>query len=160
MRTALITEAGLAQLKSELDYLWRTERPEVTQKVAWAASLGDRSENADYQYNKKRLREIDRRVRYLRKRMDELKVVPYSRQQEGKVYFGAWVEVENNEGELKRFRIVGYDEIFNTKDYISVDSPMARALLGKSVGDDAVVKTEAGEFYWCVKSIHYTPATA
>lgn len=87
--------------------------------------------------------------------MDELKVVPYSREQEGKVFFGAWVEVDNEEGEVKKFRIVGYDEIFDTKDYISVDSPMARALLRKEVGDEASVKTEAGEFYWTINAIHY-----
>ncbi|WP_317932633.1 transcription elongation factor GreB [Halioxenophilus sp. WMMB6] len=155
MRTALITEDGFRALKDELEHLWRVERPETTQKVSWAASLGDRSENADYQYNKKRLREIDRRVRYLRKRLDELRVVNYAKQQEGKVYFGAWVEIENEEGETKRFRIVGYDEIFNTQDYISIDSPMARALLGKTVDDEISVRTEAGEFYWYVKSIAY-----
>lgn len=155
MRTALITEQGLATLKKELDYLWREERPEVTKKVSWAASLGDRSENADYQYNKKKLREIDRRVRYLRKRIEELKVVPYSREQEGKVYFGAWVEIENDQAEVKRLRIVGYDEIFGTKDHISVDSPMARALLGKEVDDEITVKTEAGIFHWTINSINY-----
>jgi transcription elongation factor GreB len=155
MSTPLITEEGLAKLKAELDYLWRTERPEVTKKVTWAASLGDRSENADYQYNKKRLREIDRRVRYLRKRIDSLKVVPYAKEQEGTVYFGSWVKIENEEGETKEFRIVGYDEIFGEKNYISVDSPMARALLRKKVGDEAVVKTEAGEFYWEIISITY-----
>lgn len=95
--------------------------------MTWAASLGDRSENADYQYNKKRLREIDRRVRYLTKCLEQLKIVDYSPQQEGKVFFGAWVEIENDAGETKRFRIVGYDEIFGRNDYISIDSPMARA---------------------------------
>lgn len=155
MRTALITEQGLETLKRELDYLWREERPDVTKKVSWAASLGDRSENADYQYNKKRLREIDKRVRYLRKRIEELKVVPYSKEQERKVYFGAWVEIENDEGEVKKFRIVGYDEIFDSKEYISIDSPMARALLGKEVEDEIVVKTDAGEFYWAINSISY-----
>lgn len=155
MSTPLITEEGLAKLKSELDYLWRTERPEVTKKVTWAASLGDRSENADYQYNKKKLREIDRRVRYLRKRIDSLKVVPYAKEQEGTVYFGSWVKIENEEGETKELRIVGYDEIFGEKNYISVDSPMARALLRKKVGDEAVVKTEAGEFYWEIVEITY-----
>ncbi len=155
MRTALITNEGFNALKTELDHLWRIERPETTQKVAWAASLGDRSENADYQYNKKRLREIDRRVRYIRKRLEELRVVNYSKEQEGRVFFGAWVEVENEAGESKRFRIVGYDEIFETKDYISVDSPMARALLGKEVDDEVIVKTEAGEFYWYVTAINY-----
>ncbi|WP_026337688.1 transcription elongation factor GreB [Teredinibacter turnerae] len=156
MSTPLITEQGLARLQAELDFLWRTERPEVTRKVTWAASLGDRSENADYQYNKKRLREIDRRVRYLRKRIDALKVVPYSKEQEGRVYFGCWVTIENEDGEQKKLRIVGYDEIFGEKQYISVDSPMARALLRKHVGDEVVVRTEAGEFYWEILAIDYS----
>jgi transcription elongation factor GreB len=155
MKTPLITPEGLEKLKAELDHLWRVERPDTTQKVAWAASLGDRSENADYHYNKKRLREIDRRVLYLRKCIDDLKVVSYSPFQEGKVMFGAWVEVENERGEVKRFRIVGYNEIFDTKDYISIDSPMAQALLKKEVGDKAVVKTGAGEFIWRITKIEY-----
>lgn len=155
MSTPLITEEGLAKLKSELDYLWRAERPDVTKKVAWAASLGDRSENADYQYNKKKLREIDRRIRYLRKRIDSLKVVPYAKEQEGTVYFGSWVKIENDDGKTKELRIVGYDEIFGEKNYISVDSPMAKALLRKQVGDEACVRTEAGEFYWEIISITY-----
>jgi transcription elongation factor GreB len=155
MKTPLITPEGLERLKAELDHLWRIERPETTQKVAWAASLGDRSENADYHYNKKRLREIDRRVLYLRKCIDDLKVVNYSPFQEGKVLFGAWVEIKNDKGERKRFRIVGYNEIFNTKDYISIDSPMAQALMKKEVGDEAVVKTGAGEFVWRVVKIEY-----
>ncbi|MEJ1242267.1 transcription elongation factor GreB [Chryseolinea sp. T2] len=155
MKTLLITREGLEKLKAELDHLWRVERPETTQKVAWAASLGDRSENADYHYNKKRLREIDRRLLYLRKCIDDLKVVDYSPFQEGKVLFGAWVEIENQKGHRIRFRIVGYDEIFDTKDYISMDSPMAQALMNKEVGDEVVVKTAAGEFVWRVKKIEY-----
>jgi transcription elongation factor GreB len=155
MRTLLITPEGLEKLKAELEHLWRVERPDTTQKVSWAASLGDRSENADYHYNKKRLREIDRRILYLRKRIDDLKVVSYSPFQEGKVLFGAWVEIENQKGMQKRFRIVGYDEIFNTKDYISMDSPMAQALMNKEVGDEVVVKTGAGEFVWRVTKIEY-----
>lgn len=155
MKTPLITPEGLEKLKAELDHLWRVERPETTQKVSWAASLGDRSENADYHYNKKRLREIDRRLLYLRKCIDDLKVVAYSPFQEGKVLFGAWVEIENPKGLKKRFRIVGYDEIFNTNDYISVDSPMARALMKKEVGDEVIVKTAAGEFVWKVIRIEY-----
>ena len=158
MPTPLITREGYQALEKELDYLWRTERPEVTQKVSWAASLGDRSENADYQYNKKRLREIDRRVRYLRKSLDRLKVVDYHPQQNGKVFFGAWVEVESEQGEVKRFRIVGYDEIFDRKDYISIDSPMARALLKKSVDDEALVTTEVGSTLWYINSIDYLRA--
>ena len=103
MKTPLITRNGYQRLKQELDHLWKVERPETTKKVTWAASLGDRSENADYQYNKKRLREIDRRVRYLRKCLENLKIVDYSPQQEGKVFFGAWVEIENENEEKKTF---------------------------------------------------------
>ena len=155
MRTPLITQAGYELLEQEHDHLWKVERPDVTRKVSWAASLGDRSENADYQYNKKRLREIDRRVRYIRKSLENLKIVPYSPQQEGKVFFGAWVDVESETGETLRFRIVGYDEIFQRKDYISVDSPMARALLKKEVDDEVVVKTEAGTKIWYINKIEY-----
>ena len=99
--------------------------------------------------------EIDRRVRYLTKCMENLKIVDYSPQQEGKVFFGAWVEIENDDGVTHRFRIVGYDEIFGRKDYISIDSPMARALLKKEVGDLAVVNTPAGEASWYVNAIEY-----
>lgn len=155
MNTKIITREGHAALKQELDHLWRVYRPEITQKVAWAASLGDRSENADYQYNKKLLREIDRRVRYLRKRLEDMRVVDYSPEQEGRVYFGAWVEIENEAGELKTFRVVGYDEIYGRMDYISIDSPMARALLKKEVGDEFVVQIPTGEALWWINEISY-----
>ena len=155
MKTLLITREGFDALKQELDQLWRVERPEVTRKVSWAAALGDRSENADYQYNKKRLREIDRRVRYLQKQIESLRVVDYSPQQEGKVYFGAWVSVENDEGQQLKFRIVGADEIYGRQDYISIDSPMARALLGKSPDDEAIVTTPSGPVVWYVLDIRY-----
>lgn len=155
VKANLITKEGFALLKQELDYLWKEKRPEVTKKVTWAASLGDRSENADYQYNKKLLREIDRRVRFLRKRLEDLKVVEYAPEQEGRVFFGAWVEVENDEGEVKFFRVVGGDEIYERKDYISIDSPMARALIKKAVDDEVVVKTPEGEKYWWINKIQY-----
>ena len=155
MRTNLVTREGYNKLKKELDFLWREDRPEVTKKVTWAASLGDRSENADYQYNKKRLREIDRRVRFLRKRLDVLKVIDYSPQQDGKVFFGAWVEIENEAGETKIFRIIGPDEIYGRNDYISIDSPMARALLSKEVDDDIVVTTPLGKKEWFINEISY-----
>ncbi|MCQ1056717.1 transcription elongation factor GreB [Photobacterium sp. DNB23_23_1] len=155
MKTNLITREGYDKLKRELDFLWKEERPEVTKKVTWAASLGDRSENADYQYNKKRLREIDRRVRYLRKRLELVQVVDYSPQQDGKIFFGAFVEIENDEGETKAFRIVGPDEIYGRNDYISIDSPMARALLKKEVDDEVEVNTPAGKKEWFVNSIRY-----
>ncbi|WP_296187354.1 transcription elongation factor GreB [Pseudomonas sp. UBA1879] len=155
MATNIITREGHTALKAELDHLWRVYRPEITQKVTWAASLGDRSENADYQYNKKLLREIDRRVRYLRKRLEDVKVVDYSPEQEGRVFFGAWVEIENDQEQTKRFRIVGHDEIYGRLDYISIDAPMARALLKKEEGDEVVVQTPSGEAIWYVSAIRY-----
>ena len=151
----MITPEGMEKLKEELDHLWRVERPDITNKVSWAASLGDRSENADYHYNKKRLREIDRRVLYLRKCIDDFKVVDYHPHQEGKVMFGAWVEIENDKGMKKRLRIVGYEELIGNKDYISMDSPMAIALLKKEVGDEVVVKTKVAEFTWRINKIEY-----
>jgi len=155
LKTPLITRQGYDDLQKELDELWRFERPEVTKMVTWAAGLGDRSENADYQYNKKRLREIDRRVRYLRRCLENIKVVEHRPEQEGKVFFGAWVDVGNDDGKILTFRIVGYDEIFDRKDYISIDSPMARALLKKEVGDEAQVKTDAGIITWYINAIGY-----
>lgn len=154
-KTPLITRKGYLKLKNEADSLWRHERPEITKKVTWAASLGDRSENADYQYNKKKLREIDRRLRYLRKCLENLKVVDYDPQQQGKVFFGAWVSLENEEGKQLTIRVVGYDEIFGEKNLISVDSPMAKALIGKSQDDDVTVVTEAGQFDWWITRIWY-----
>lgn len=155
MKTQLITPEGMEKLKEELDHLWRKERPYITKKVSWAASLGDRSENADYHYNKKRLREIDRRILYLRKCIDNFKVVQYDPYQDGKVMFGAWVEIEHENGLKKRLRIVGSEELIGNKDYISMDSPMAKALLNKKVGDQAVVKTPAAEFVWQINKIDY-----
>ncbi len=155
MKTLLITPEGLEKLKAELDHLWRVERPDTTQKVAWAASLGDRSENADYHYNKKRLREIDKRILYLRKCIDDLKVVHYSPHQEGKVMFGAWVEIENDKGMKNRFRIVGSEELIGRRDYISMDSPMAQALMKKQVGEEVTVHTPARPFVWRITKIEY-----
>ncbi len=160
MRKNLITKAGMLRLKDELNQLWRIERPDVTKKVSWAASLGDRSENADYQYNKKRLREIDRRVRYLSKRVEELQVVEALPDNTDKIFFGAHVEVESEQGEIRRFQIVGYDEIFDRKDVISVDSPMAMALLQKEEGDEVIVRTPEGKAVWYVNRIRYGAAEA
>jgi transcription elongation factor GreB len=156
LKTKLITPEGYKKLKDEHDYLWHEHRPEITKIVTWAASLGDRSENADYQYNKRKLREIDRRVRYLRKLLPELKVINYSTEQDGKVFFGAWVEIENDLGENKKFRLVGPDEIYgDVKDYISIDSPMARALIKKSVDEEFSVSTPTGIKVWYVTNIQY-----
>jgi transcription elongation factor GreB len=155
MKTMMITPEGLEKLKAELDHLWRVERPDTTQKVNWAASLGDRSENADYHYNKKRLRELDKRILYLRKCIDDLKVINYSPFQEGKVMFGAWVEIENEKRLKKRLRIVGGEELIGATDYISMDSPMAQALLKKEVGDEVIVKTATAQFVWKIINIEY-----
>jgi transcription elongation factor GreB len=156
LKTNLITREGLEKLNKELNYLWREYRPEITKKVAWAASLGDRSDNADYKENKRLLRQIDSRVRFLRKRIEAVKVVDYSPEQEGRVFFGAWVEIENDNGEKKSFKIVGPDEIYgDAKSYISIDSPMARALLKKEVDDDAVVPTPNGPQDWYINKISY-----
>lgn len=155
MKTKLITPAGFQALKDELDHLWRVYRPEITKKVTWAASLGDRSENADYKENKRILRQIDSRVRFLSKCIEELKVVPYSPQQEGKVFFGAYVEVENENGDMKLFHIVGPEEIYNNQQNISIDSPMARALLSKEEGDDILVHTPNGPQEWYLNRIRY-----
>ncbi len=156
MNTKLITQEGYKKLHDEHDHLWYDERPKITKIVTWAASLGDRSENADYQYNKRKLREIDRRVRYLRKLLPDLQIINYSSQQDGKVFFGAWVEIQNERGEGKHFRIVGPEEIYgDAKDYISIDSPMARALIGKEVDDLFALRTPQGDKEWMIKDISY-----
>lgn len=155
MNSDVITPEGFADLQKELDELWRRERPEVTRIVQWAASLGDRSENADYQYNKKRLREIDRRVRFLRKRLEILRVVEYKPVQEGKAFFGAWVTLVDENEDTLSFRIVGPDEIYGNKHYVSVNAPVAEACIGKSVGDEMIVTTSTGAKEWEIQSIVY-----
>ena len=154
-RSNYITRAGWDALEKELKYLWKEERPKVTQAVSDAAALGDRSENAEYIYGKKRLREIDRRVRFLNKRLEHLKIVYPSPQQEGKVFFGAWVELEDESGSEVCYRLVGPDEFDVSKGWISIDSPMARALLGKAVDDLVVVRTPEGEREYEILSIRY-----
>jgi len=155
MRTAILTREGFENLKAELDKLWRVDRRETTKQVSWAASLGDRSENADYKENKRKLRQLDSRIRYVTKRLESVQVVDYHPAQDGRVFFGAWVEIENEQGDIKKIRIVGYDEIFDRKDYISIDSPMAKSLLKKEVDDVAVVVTPHGEVAWFINAIWY-----
>ena len=156
MKTKLITRAGYEKLQKEHDHLWKVKRPEITKIVSWAASLGDRSENADYHFNKRVLRQIDSRVRFLRKLLPDLTIVDYSPQQAGKVFFGAWGEIENDTGDIKKFRIVGPEEIYgDAKGYISIDSPMARALIKKEVDDDLSVMTPEGPKEWSINSISY-----
>ncbi|MDN7134235.1 transcription elongation factor GreB [Pseudidiomarina terrestris] len=154
-RTNLITRNGYYKLQHELDHLWRVERRETTEKVTWAASLGDRSENADYKYNKQKLRQIDRRIRFLRKRLEALKIVDYAPSQEGKVFFGATVTIENDDGVEKQFTIVGPDEIYDDKTVISIDAPMARAAIGKQLDDEVRVTTPTGTHEWFITAIHY-----
>lgn len=155
----LITPEGKQALQDELHYLWRVRRPEVTQAVSEAVALGDRSENAEYKEGKRLLRSIDRRVRFLTKRLEVLKVVEYSPQQEGKAYFGAWVELENEGGEVLRCRLVGSDEIDPKRQFISINSPMARAVLGKQVDDEVTVLTPTGPKLWWINAITYQPFT-
>lgn len=156
-RKIYITPDGASSLRKELNFLYRTERPEITQKVADAAALGDRSENADYIYGKKRLREIDSRIRHLTKRLDNIEIVDRKPDNKDKVYFGAWLKLENEEGEISILRIVGADEFDLKKGWISMDSPMARSLLGKSVGDDVLVKRPIGDTEVHIMAVEYEP---
>lgn len=152
-----ITPEGARRLREEFEYLWKVERPRVTQAVSDAAAEGDRSENAEYIYGKKRLREIDRRVRFLMKRLDVLTVVEDQPERKGKVFFGAWVRLESEEGNEVVYRIVGPDEFDPGKGYISVDSPMAKALIGKQEGDDVVVRRPAGVATFTILDVGYKP---
>ena len=152
-----ITPEGFRRLREELDELWSVERPQVTRAVQEAAALGDRSENAEYIYGKKRLREIDRRVRFLQKRLDELKVVDRVPEDGRRIYFGAWVELEDEAGRLRRYRIVGPDEFDAEPAYISMDAPLARALLSREVDDEVVVELPGGEAVFHVLDVTYEP---
>lgn len=155
MTRKLLTAEGYDILRNELDHILRVERPETTKVVAWAASLGDRSENADYTANKRKLRQLDNRIRFLTKLFDVAQRFEYNPQQEGKAYFGAWIELENEEGTIIKFRIVGNDEIYLNKQYISLQSPMAKACLGKEEGDDIEIMTPEGKKYWSLLNIYY-----
>jgi transcription elongation factor GreB len=155
MKSNHITRQGWQKLDDEFRYLWQIKRPEITKIVGFAAAQGDRSENGDYIYNKRLLREIDRRVRFLDKRLDELKIVDYSPLQEGKVFFGATVEIEGDDGEITHFRIVGCDETNTEKKYISINSPMAIALIGKRVDDEVKVKLPHGYKTVFINKISY-----
>ena len=154
-RSNYITREGWNRLDKELKYLWKEERPLITKSVSEAAAQGDRSENAEYIYGKRRLREIDRRVRFLVKRTEDLTIVYYQPQQEGKVFFGAWVTLINEDDDEVTYRVVGPDEWDVKKGEISVDSPMARALIGKRVDDEVVVQTPEGERIFDVIKIWY-----
>ena len=150
-----ITPEGAARLKQELDELWRVERPRVTQAVSEAAAQGDRSENAEYTYGKRRLREIDRRVRFLRKRLDGMTVVDRPPSDPGRVFFGAWVTLEDLDGLEETYRIVGPDEFDREPRFISMDAPLARALMRKALDDEITVQLPAGQRVYTIVAIRY-----
>ena len=155
--TALITREGHERLKAELDELWRVRRPEVVVALTAAAAEGDRSENAEYHYRKKQLGEIDRRVRYLSNRLEVLRVVDAAPADPEAVFFGATVELENiASGELSRYRIVGPDETDASRGYISIDSPLARALLKKRIDDEVEASLPSGIRSFAIIDVDYT----
>jgi transcription elongation factor GreB len=149
------TPEGARRLRDELDDLWRVQRPAVTRAVQEAAAQGDRSENAEYTYGKRQLREIDRRVRFLRKRLEGMVVVGRPPDDLGRVFFGAWVTVEDELGQETVLRIVGPDEIDPARRYVSMDAPLARALLGKRLDDEVGVDVPGGRKTYVVVAIRY-----
>lgn len=150
-----ITRDGYTALENELYQLWKVERPAITQSVQEAAAQGDRSENAAYIYGKKRMREIDRRVRYLSRRLDGMTVVNQPPDDPSRIFFGAWVTLENETGETFCWRIVGPDEIDPAKHYISIDSPVARSLMGRQADDDIMVTLPKGQQHYRVIKVSY-----
>lgn len=150
-----ITPEGHRRLREELEQLWRQERPRVTQAVAAAAAQGDRSENAEYTYGKRRLREIDQRVRHLRRRLDGMVVVAQPPADPRRVFFGAWVSLESADGAQARYRIVGPDEFDMAPGYISMDSPLGRALLARCLDDEVTVDAPGGTRVYLIVSIDY-----
>ena len=152
-----ITAEGHARLTAELKELWKVQRPALTTRIQAAAANGDRSENGDYIYGRKALREMDGRIRYLSKRLDELEIVDRSPRDTGRVYFGAWVSLEDEAGGAVSYRLVGADEIDTGRGWISIDSPLARALLGKRVDDEVTIRAPAGEQTFWITSIRFEP---
>jgi transcription elongation factor GreB len=153
--TAVITRAGQRRLSEELDRLWRTTRPEVVRALAAAAAEGDRSENAEYTYRKKQLGEIDRRVRYLGKRLPELRVIEDLPPDREVIRFGAWFVLSNAAGNRSRHRLVGPDESDHEPGWISVDSPLARAILGHRAGDEVAVELPGGRRLFRIEEVAY-----
>ena len=154
-RSDYITPVGAAKLQAELDRLWKVERPTVTREVQAAAQQGDRSENAEYIYGKRRLREIDRRLHYLSRRLEELTVVSEPVARDGRAYFGAWVTVEDEAGSQTRYRLVGPDETEAERGCISVDSPIGRALLGRRADDEVQVERPKGQIRYLILAVDY-----
>lgn len=153
-----VTPAGARRMRDELDQLWRVERPQVTLAVQEAAAQGDRSENAEYTYGKKRLREIDRRVRFLRKRLDGIVVVDRAPTDPERVYFGAWVELEDEAGATHEHRIVGPDEFDMDARYVSMDAPLGRALMGKRLDDEIAIDLPGGRRKLVIVKVRYESA--
>ena len=154
-RREYITDEGYRKLREELDHLFRVERPRVVKGVADAAAEGDRSENAENIYGKKKLREIDKRIEFLTKRVDVLSVVTEYPSGSDKIFFGAFVALEDDDGRALTYRIVGADESDAERGYISIESPVARALMGKRVGDSVTVERPKGEVTFSVLSVRY-----
>jgi transcription elongation factor GreB len=150
-----VTPAGAQRLREELEQLWREERPRVTQAVAAAAAQGDRSENAEYTYGKRRLREIDRRVRFLRRRLEGMVIVDQPPADPRRVFFGAWVQLEAADGTRSRYRVVGPDEFDMAPGYISMDSPLGRALLRRQIDEEVTVETPGGNRLYVIVAIEY-----
>ncbi len=150
-----ITSSGAQKLQEELTHLWKVERPQVTDAVHEAAKNGDRSENGDYIYGKRRLREIDRRVRYLSKRLDEVTVVDRAPDDRSKIYFGARVTLETEQGVEFGYQIVGPDEFDISQGKLSMDSPLGRSLLGKHLDDEVIVRKPDGEETYYIIAIEY-----
>jgi len=150
-----ITPEGKRRLQDELSFLWRDKRPKVTRSVTEAAAQGDRSENAEYIYGKKQLREIDARVRFLRKRLEQLIVVDRIPDDQETIYFGAKITLEDEDGNEQTYQIVGADEFDLKRNRISVDAPLARALLGKRIGDDITFKGPKGHSEYYVLDVKY-----
>ena len=150
-----ITPQGASNLRAELQYLWRDKRPKITQQVSAAAALGDRSENADYIYGKRLLREIDRRVRFLEKRLDVLEVVDRTPKDTEKIFFGAWVRLQLDNDDLMTLRIVCEDEFDLAEGWISLNSPVAKGLLGKRCGDEVIIERPAGKVFAEVLGVSY-----
>lgn len=150
-----ITPEGFRRLQEEADRLWRVERPRVTQQVAEAAALGDRSENAEYIYGKKRLREIDGRLHFLQKKLDSLTVVSEPPPRTDRIYFGAFVTVEEESGESAEYRLVGPDESDPAQGLLSIESPLGRALMGRVAGDEVTLRRPRGEAVIAVVAIRY-----
>ena len=153
------TPEGARHLREELDHLWKTLRPQVTRAVQEAAAQGDRSENAEYIYGKRQLREIDRRVRFLRKRLEGLVIVDRAPDDPTRVFFGAWVTLEDEHGVETEFRIVGPDEIDPARRYVSMDSPLARAIMGKRRDDEIRIEVPGGSKTYAIVAVRYEPNT-